>query len=383
MLHDPEAHEPLVDDDWNEERARAAIRRIVGEADAAFDPHRLWPPNEWDVWTATPPLSGIYVGASGVVWALDALRRDGLAETRIDLVAASRRALEKYREQPDFTDPPHGHASLWVGESGILLVAWRLERTPELADALHARVRENARNDANELMWGAPGTMLAARAMHGWTGDERWSTVWRESANELVGRWEDDGLWTQRLYGKVRRHLGPPHGFAGNVLALAQGGALTPELRRRAADAAARTAVVEDGLANWPPHDGMGLADSDGEIRVQWCSGAPGMVTALADVLDDELLLAGAELTWRAGPLRKGAGLCHGTAGNGYALLKAFARTGDERWLERARRFAVHALRQAEAAPPRYSLWTGGVGAALYTADCLDGRAGVPTIDVW
>ena len=42
----------------------------------------------------------------------------------------------------------------------------------------------------------------------------------------------------------------------------------------------------------------------------------------------------------------KGASICHGTAGNGYALLKAFARTGDERWLERARRFAVHALAQ-------------------------------------
>jgi len=383
VLHDPEAHEPLVDDDWSEERARAAIRRLVEEADAAFDPHGLWPPNEWDVWEARPPLSGIYVGAAGVVWALDALCRNGLAETSTDLVAASRRALEKYREQPDFADPPHGHASLWVGEAGILLVAWRLEPAPGLADALHARVRENAHNDVNELMWGAPGTMLAARAMHGWTGDERWSDAWRESADELVRRWEVDGLWTQRLYGESRRHLGAPHGFAGNVLALAQGGALTPELRRRAADAAARTAVVEDGLANWPPHAGMGLADTDGEIRVQWCNGAPGMVTALADVLDDELLLAGAELTWRAGPLRKGAGLCHGTAGNGYALLKAFARTGDERWLERARRFAVHALRQAEAAPPRYSLWTGGIGAALYAADCLEGRAGVPTIDVW
>ena len=43
----------------------------------------------------------------------------------------------------------------------------------------------------------------------------------------------------------------------------------------------------------------------------------------------------------------KGAGLCHGTSGNGYALLKTFERTGDERWLERARRFAVHALAQA------------------------------------
>jgi len=33
----------------------------------------------------------------------------------------------------------------------------------------------------------------------------------------------------------------------------------------------------------------------------------------------------------------KGAGICHGTAGNGYALLKTFERTGDELWLERAR----------------------------------------------
>ncbi|MEO8739330.1 MAG: lanthionine synthetase LanC family protein [Casimicrobiaceae bacterium] len=36
-------------------------------------------------------------------------------------------------------------------------------------------------------------------------------------------------------------------------------------------------------------------------------------------------------------PLNKGAGLCHGTAGNGYALLKFYRRTGDAIWLERAR----------------------------------------------
>ena len=35
-----------------------------------------------------------------------------------------------------------------------------------------------------------------------------------------------------------------------------------------------------------------------------------------------------------AGPLRKGAGLCHGTAGNGCAFLALHARTGDERWLD-------------------------------------------------
>ena len=160
----------------------------------------------------------------------------------------------------------------------------------------------------------------------------------------------------------------------------------TPSVARsssgRPRSALERTAVVEDGLANWPGAEG-GPLEIDGEIRLQWCQGAPGIVACASDYLGEELLLAGAELVWRAGPPgpEKGAGICHGTAGNGYALLKAFEWTGDEVWLERARRFAVHALAQIERGPGRYSLWTGGVGVALFAADCLDGRAGYPIMD--
>ena len=123
----------------------------------------------------------------------------------------------------------------------------------------------------------------------------------------------------------------------------------------------------------------------DGEIRLQWCKGAPGTVIA-APYLDEDLLLAGAQLTWRAGPhgMEKGPCICHGTAGNGYAFLKTFERTGDERWLDRARRFAVHALEQVERrGRGRYSLFTGDVGVALYAADCLDARAEYPVLDTW
>ena len=123
---------------------------------------------------------------------------------------------------------------------------------------------------------------------------------------------------------------------------------------------------------------------------LQWCSGAPGIVISAADYLDEELLLAGAELVWQAGPHgdEKGYGICHGTAGNGYALLRTFECTGDEQWLERARRFGVHALEQAARhegtrGRRRYSLWTGDVGAALYAADCLDARARYPILDTW
>jgi DUF1680 family protein len=82
----------------------------------------------------------------------------------------------------------------------------------------------------------------------------------------------------------------------------------------------------------------------------------------------------------------KGAGLCHGTGGNGFAFLKLFERTGDDRWLDRARRFAMHAIEQVERAREtygrgRYTLWTGDVGAALYLQSCLDVDAAFPTID--
>ena len=150
----------------------------------------------------------------------------------------------------------------------------------------------------------------------------------------------------------------------------------------------ARTAVVEKSLANWPPSMSEELVHRTGIIRVQWCHGAPGVVASAADYLDEELLVAGAELTWRAGPHgdERGSSLCHGTAGNGYAFLKAFARTGDERWLERARRFAVHALAQmrrqrTSRGRGRYSLWTGDLGVALYLADCLDARTAYPVLD--
>jgi hypothetical protein len=107
------------------------------------------------------------------------------------------------------------------------------------------------------------------------------------------------------------------------------------------------------------------------------------MVATLAPMLDEELAVAGGELAWRAGPLRKGAGLCHGTAGNGYAFLALLERTGDERWLTRARAFAMHAAGQVERTRSghgrgRHTLWTGDLGTALFLADCIDGGGQLP-----
>jgi lantibiotic modifying enzyme len=255
---------------------------------------------------------------------------------------------------------------------------------------LLACVQQNLHNKANELMWGAPGTLFAATAMLAWTGEERWREARDASARAVLAARDADGLWTQRVLGHEYRSLTPPHGLVGNVHALlpAVDATAAKQLRREANAILARTAVVEDGLANWPPLDRPTLPGPDGQIRMQWCAGAPGIVTTAADYLDEELLLAGAELVWRAGAHGndKGPGICHGTAGNGYAFLKTFARTGDEHWLERARRFATHALHQVDELRKargrgRYALWTGDVGVALFAADCLDARTAYPVLD--
>ena len=227
MLYSPDEFEPLTDEPWNEERVRAGIRAIVADAGAAFDPDGLWPANEWDAWGSSVPLKDLYCGAGGVIWALDALRRRGHAETAIDLAAALDRTLELWREEPDLSAaeielPQERESSLLGGEAGLLLVAWRLDPRPEPAELLLQRARENRDNAFEELMWGSPGTMLAAHAMHEWTGEERWADAWRESAEALMARRDEDGLWTQQLYGKPSRLLGPVHGAVGNVHALLQ-----------------------------------------------------------------------------------------------------------------------------------------------------------------
>jgi hypothetical protein len=387
VLYEPTQFERLTDEPWDPARVEDAIATIVADADAAFDPAALWPADEWDGWEEPLPLKDLYVGAAGVIWALDALRRRGHAETSLDLADAASRTLELKRAEPEAPADEHYHpASLLSGETGPLLVAFRLASDPAHADDLHALVCENVANPTDDLGWGAPGTLLAALAMGDWTGEPRWEEAAHETATALRARRGDDGLWRQD---DDYRGLGTLHGAAGNTLILLR---VEPDdaLAAETAAVLAQHAFRENGLANWPgtPLWGQLARPRDRRRCLQWCTGAPGVLVGAWEYLDEELVLAGAELIWRAGAHgdEKGHGICHGTSGNGFALLKAFARTGDERWLDRARRFAVHAVGQAERIAAangrrRYSLFTGDVGTALFAAACLDLDVRYPILD--
>lgn len=384
MLFDPDAHEPVTADAWDPSRVRAAIRDIAEDAEAAFDDGwSTHPEDVYDEGDEERRFRTVYAGGAGVVQALDELQRRSLVELRRDYVPYLDREYE-----PDFPDEDH-ERSLWMGETGIRLVTQRLAPSRANADRLAELIAGNAEDERCEVMWGSPGTMLAAAALHELTGEARWLRLWRESAALLEARRDaDTGLWTQPLGTRPVQFIGPAHGFAGCVLALSRHA--DDDLHRRAAEVTARYAVEEDGLANWLPWASAESlrANRDGSIRTQWCHGAPGVVASLAGVASDDdehgrLLVAGGELTWRAGPLAKGANLCHGTAGNGYAFLALLERTGDELWLERARAFAMHAVAQVADARTtygrgRYTLWTGDPGTALYLADCLAGGGSLP-----
>ena len=243
MLFDPRAHEQLVADIWDPVRVNAAIREIVEDAEESFD----------DGWTTHPEdildegdeerrFRTVYLGGAGVVQGLDSLQRRGLVELRREYVSY----LER-RYVPDFPDYDH-ERSLWGGETGIRLVLHRLSPSTENADRLAELIAANAHDARREVMWGSPGTMLAAAAMHELTGEGRWDDLWRASAAWLIGEWDPQtGLWTQDLNGLVEQWIGPAHGFAGCMLALARDA--PDEIHRRAAESTARYAVEEEG---WP-----------------------------------------------------------------------------------------------------------------------------------
>ena len=248
-------------------------------------------------------------------------------------------------------------------------------------------------------MWGTAGTMIALTHLHRWLPDDpRWSNAFAVQAKRLVDELqehEEHGyFWEHEICDRKIHFLGPIHGNSGNSLALIKGNHLLEAsdydlLCEKIIIGTVKTAITDSNYANWP-----GVAGHNENMKLQHCHGAPGMINALSELptgVDgefDQILLKGGELIWDAGPLRKGHGLCHGTAGNGFAFLKLFQRTNDEIWLHRAREFAMEGIEQYRQAKERfhqgrYSLWTGDVGLALFINECCKETAQFPTIDTF
>jgi hypothetical protein len=399
VLFTPERHEPLIEEPFAEAAAREAIERIAARAVAELDrADGRWPLDSEDRDTDDEgPPSVVYHGAAGIAWALGELADAGYCEPIID------RGLVEALESKLAADPdPYEFAAngVWFGPAGVLAVAEHRWPDAPRRDRLFELARASLTDPALDIMFGHPGYMALAAELHARTGEERWAELWAAGAERLLDEWRHDEelggwFWTQVFGGKDARYVGAAHGLVGNLNVLLRGGELLSadrraEVEQRAVETLTRLAFVEDRLANWSTGVGDPLVDND-RIRVQWCHGAAGVVATLARIApeDDEwgeLLLAGGRLVWKAGPIHDAPGLCHGTAGNAYALLALWERTGDEQWLDRARAFARHASLQAETRAARvgyghHSLLTGDEGVAMCLAACIEADAGFPVAD--
>jgi hypothetical protein len=402
LLFHPERHEPLRGAPWDAGRAQAGIVALVRDTEARRIAPAHWPVHPLDDDGKAPPsgYKSVYLGAAGVLWTLWHLQQQGAVllqrNPRDDLAAMD----AAYQAEPDDGSVIPSH---YLGEVGILLVMWRLGGSVAMADRLYAAVRSNIHHPSNEALWAAPGTMLAAWHLWRATGDARWRGLVQDNIEQLWRTWLPDStnhgpLWTQLISGQRVQYLGAGHGYAGNVCSLLKTAELLDPPRREqlytrcAHTLRAWARQAADGAVNWPAGTYTPRADGP-QMLMQWCHGAPGIVTALADLPPqrwpelDALLLAAGHAIWQAGPLTKGPGLCHGTAGNAAALLVLYRRSGDPLWLARARAFAMHAMLQAAEAQAthgqgRYSVWTGDPGLALVLWQCIQGTAGLPLLDL-
>ena len=399
-LYDTARHEPLTTTAWQEGAARDAIVRIADDALRQFTPERLWPTHPLDdPEPDATPQHGIYFGAGGLIWALQQLRRAGAIGGDFDFSATV--ATLVARNHAAMAGQTDRHGSFLLGDTGLLWLQWQSKPDAATAGALFHAVEANLHHPSLEQLWGSPGSLLATIAMAEATGEARWRDqlerglriLWDAMHfDERLGAW----FWTQDLYGRQVRYLGAGHGLAGNAFPALRAAALLPQglvdaYAERALQTLTVTAEHDGNGINWLP-----ACDAPTAGPVKWllqdCHGAPGIVCRLAGAPRtaawDALLLGAAEATWQAGPLAKGVGLCHGTAGNGYALLKLWQRTGDRLWLERARAFAMHAIEQVQqfaerTGQTRQSLWTGDIGVALFAWSCVTRDARYPTLDLF
>src|ERR1700735_3345387 len=102
-LYQAERHERLIGDEWNEDRARDAIDRIVTDTHRSFDPDALWPIHPFDRSPERPrdSIKYLYHGAAGVIWALSYLNESTAVIFKRDYLPTVRELIPRIRDDMD------------------------------------------------------------------------------------------------------------------------------------------------------------------------------------------------------------------------------------------------------------------------------------------
>lgn len=401
MLFDTARHESLTKTSWNTSVIESGITSIIDDIEHSLLPNASWPthPRDAECYPRVGPKWSAYAGAAGVIHGLQILKTYGYNVR--DLSHLLETVHSSFIKSPDVSVEP----GLQIGEIGILVP--RLLAEPDnkkVSQYLLKCMEETVDLPLYEITSGQTGMMHAALALYRKTGDNCWKNVFVKGAKSLMENWIEDvetgeWHWQSQVFGPKRHYYGACHGITGNANILLQGADLLPSssskiIVNRTISTLNISAKREANLTNWV----LCTKPNIDKLLVQWCHGAAGIVTAMAmtpknDSLNakllDELLESTGELVWQAGPLVKGSNICHGTSGNGYAFLYLYKRTRKSLWLDRARKYAMHAVEQCNKGrlhygQGRYTLWTGDAGLAIYLHHCLyPEHAAIPGLDLF
>ena len=201
MLYEADRHEPLTSTPWDESAVRNCIEDVVRDAAARYSAWELWPSHPLEY---SPEVRwNLYVGAAGVIWALNHLASSGVSTDLPDISKSVQGLLEPNRSWiRGGNNSALGTDGLLTGDAGILLLAARLGQLASVEDQIAMAVDANRDNAVREFMWGSPGTALASLWLYEWTGKEIWADKFRRDVGilwERLERVEAAGchLWSQ------------------------------------------------------------------------------------------------------------------------------------------------------------------------------------------
>ncbi|WCJ30694.1 Glutathione S-transferase LANCL1 [Euphorbia peplus] len=243
-----------------------------------------------------------------------------------------------------------------------------------------------SRNHPDEVLYGRSGYLWACLFLNKHTGEETipYTTI-RAVASEIIRRGRNltkkgGPPLMYEWYGD--RYWGAAHGLAGIMHVL-----MDVHLEMDEVEDVKSTLkyMIKNRFpsGNYPSSE----EDSETDVLVHWCHGAPGVALTLAKAAkvfeDDEFLQAAvdaAEVVWDRGLLKR-VGICHGICGNTYAFLALYQITGRIDYLYRAKAFASFLLDRAHKlisagqmhrGDSPYSMFEGSGGMAYLFLDMID-----------
>jgi eukaryotic-like serine/threonine-protein kinase len=276
-------------------------------------------------------------------------------------------------------------SSVYYGEPGIWWVRALVAafRDPRSAGAVGERFGDAARfaSPRRDITYGPAGMLLGLAALVEALHEVEGVATLRSAGDAVaadISASAGDALISE--HDELGGYLGVAHGWAGLAHALIRWSSARsqppPELALGLLD---RLLYLRRPSGRWPRRIG--------ERRVYrgWCNGSAGWAqlwsAAWAATGEEKMLrLAEAAAEDAVAADDDVASLCCGRAGEAFAALTLFRTTGEKRWLDAAKRVAVHAAAKSDTDEgQKHELFHGRLGVALLMLELEDpGRSAMP-----